>query len=236
MSSIADIVIVGGGVVGSACAHFLRALGARGRIVVVERDTSYARTATARSAGGIRTQFSTPENIALSRESLRIIRELGLIDEVGFREQGYLILASPAGLATLEANVARQRQEGADVVLETPQALAARFPWLAIEDIAAGALGLSGEGWIDPASLMSALRREARRGGVELLAGEVVGIERGPVRIEAVCLASRSPMRRGRGRVRSREWQVSICRSSRASAMSMCSMCATRRRRWRWHR
>lgn len=190
MSSIADIVIVGGGVVGSACAHFLRALGARGRIVVVERDTSYARTATARSAGGIRTQFSTPENIALSRESLRIIRELGLIDEVGFREQGYLILASPAGLATLEANVARQRQEGADVVLETPQALAARFPWLAIEDIAAGALGLSGEGWIDPASLMSALRREARRGGVELLAGEVVGIERGPVRIEAVCLAS----------------------------------------------
>ena len=83
MTNSADIVIVGGAVVGSATAYFLRRLGCTGRVVVIERDPSYARSATARSAGGIRTQFSTPENIRLSRASLAIIRDLGLEQEVG---------------------------------------------------------------------------------------------------------------------------------------------------------
>ncbi len=186
----ADVVIVGGAVVGSAVAYFLRKLKFAGRVVVIERDTTYAQSATARSAGGIRTQFSTPENIRLSRASLEIIRELGLLEEVGFREQGYLILASKTGRATLEANVATQRDEGADVVIEEAPALVARFPWLATDGIAAGAFGLSGEGWIDPSSLMAALRREARAMGVEFVTGEVCGIDVAGVRIDAVRLTS----------------------------------------------
>ena len=189
MTSSADIVIVGGAVVGSATAYFLRALGFAGRVLVIERDPTYAHAATARSAGGVRTQFSTRENIALSQASLRIIRELGIEQEVAFREQGYLILASAEGLPVLAANVAVQQRAGADVVLEDAAALAARFPWLATEGLAAGALGRSGEGWIDPVSLMSALRREARARGVEVMAGEVVGIEQRAGRIEAVRLA-----------------------------------------------
>ncbi len=189
MTMSAEIVIVGGAVVGSACALFLKRLGFAGKVVIVERDPGYAPSATARSAGGIRTQFSTPENIALSRASLALIRELGLTGEVGFREQGYLILASADGMPVLQANVALQQKEGASIVLENAAALVARFPWLEVEGIAAGALGLSGEGWIDPASLMSAMRREARRLGVEVVHGEVAGIEASASRIEAVRLA-----------------------------------------------
>ena len=190
MPNSADVVIAGGAVVGSSVAYFLRKLGFAGRVVVIERDTTYAQSATARSAGGIRTQFSTPENIRLSRASLAIIRDLGLLEEVGFREQGYLILASETGRATLTANVATQLREGADVVLEDAGALAVRFPWLATDDIAAGAFGRSGEGWIDPSSLMAALRREARAMGVEFVTGDVAGVDVGGGRIDAVRLTS----------------------------------------------
>lgn len=189
MTGSADIIIVGGGVVGSASAYFVSALGFTGRIVIIERDASYARSATSRSAGGIRTQFSTPENIALSRASLEIIRALGLEQEVGFREQGYLILATEQGLSVLRANVALQQNAGAHVVLDDAAALGARFPWLSTDGLAAGAVGLSGEGWIDPSSLMSALRRDARARGVEVMTGEVVGIEHRANRVEAVTLA-----------------------------------------------
>ena len=74
----ADVVIVGGGIVGSAIAYFLSADGAfQGRrIVIVERDPSYAEASTSRSAGGLRQQFSTPENIALSQFTLALFRRL----------------------------------------------------------------------------------------------------------------------------------------------------------------
>lgn len=185
----ADVLIVGGAAVGSAIACFLTAKRFAGRVVIVERDPGYQRCATARSAGGIRTQFSTPENIRLSRASLAIIRELGLAGDVAFRERGYLILASENGRPTLEANHQVQSAEGADVVLEDGAALRARFPWLTTDGIAAGAFGRSGEGWFDPASLMAGLRQRARDGGVTLAHGEVTGIELAGSRIAAVKLA-----------------------------------------------
>ena len=69
----ADVAIVGGGMVGSAAAYFLAAEKRfAGRIVLIERDTSYRDGSTARSAGGVRQQFSTPENITLSRFTLEL--------------------------------------------------------------------------------------------------------------------------------------------------------------------
>ena len=72
----ADVVIVGGGIVGSATAYFLSMSGAAPgrRIVMVERDATYGQASTSLSAGGLRQQFSTPENIAMSQATLGIIR------------------------------------------------------------------------------------------------------------------------------------------------------------------
>ncbi len=63
-----DILIAGGGVIGSSIAYFLSAQprGRKLRICVVEPDPTFARSSTALSIGGIRQQFSTPENIRLS--------------------------------------------------------------------------------------------------------------------------------------------------------------------------
>ena len=195
----ADIVVVGGAVVGSAIAYFLRREGFRGSVVVVEKDPSYQWCATGRSVASVRQQFSTPENIRLSQFGVALFKgirdEFGPDADIAFRERGYLVMASADGRATLEANVALQRGLGADTELLEPDEVGRRFPWLATDGLAGAGWGRTGEGWLDPASLMHLFRRGAIARGVDYLADEVVAIETTggaaePRRISAVRLAS----------------------------------------------
>lgn len=198
MASGHDVVVVGGGAVGSAVAYFLCREGVR-RVAVIERDPVYARASSTLSAGSIRQQFSTPVNIALSRfgaEFLRAADEHLSVDGVPtglhLHEPGYLYLATPAGLPVLRANHAVQRECGVAVALLDPDALRARFPWLDTAGLAAGSLGLQGEGWFDGHALLQAFRRKARDLGARYVHGEVVGFERDGARIAAVRLADGS--------------------------------------------
>jgi FAD-dependent oxidoreductase domain-containing protein 1 len=191
----ADIVIVGGGIVGSATAYFLSmdAAASGRRIVLIEREAGYGTGSTGRSAGGVRAQFSTPENIAMSQFTLSVFRSLkemfGADADVGFREQGYLLLAAPETQSILAENVAVQQAADGDIVLLDPTGLAARFPWLVTDGVAAGAYGRSGEGWFDPPSLAALFRKAAQQRGVTVLYDEVTAIDVG-ARVEAVRLAS----------------------------------------------
>ena len=189
-----DVVIVGGGVVGSAAAYYLRKQGFKGTVALVEKDTSWQFGCTARSVGGLRQQFSTPENIALSTFGIRLVKnlkqEFGPEADVGFKEQGYLICASPEGLPVLEENHAVQIANGADNVLLGAEALATRFPWLVADGIAAGCFGRSNEGWVDPYMLAALFRKAAVAEGVELIQGEVVAITQEGNRVTGVTLAS----------------------------------------------
>ncbi len=175
-----DVAIIGGGVVGSATAYYLKKNGFEGSVVILEKDTTYQFGCTGRSLGGIRQQFSTPENIAMSKFGLALIRnlksEFGPGATVNFHENGYLILATQTGLPILEENQRTQLANGADNVILQGDDLSARFPWLQRQEIAAGCFGLSGEGWIDPYSLMTLLRQAAVAKGVKVLAKEVTGI------------------------------------------------------------
>ncbi len=191
-----DVVIVGGGIVGSSAAYFLRKQGFTGTIALIERDTSYANGCTARSCGGIRQQFSTPENIILSKFGLNILRhlkeEFGPSADVSFREQGYLILASEDGKAILEENHAIQVENGADNVLLDAQGLARHFPWLVTDGLALGCFGRSGEGWLDPYSLMSLFRKAATAQGVDIIQGEVASVKKTGGRASSLTLAGGS--------------------------------------------
>jgi FAD-dependent oxidoreductase domain-containing protein 1 len=196
----ADVVIVGGAIIGSAIATFLAARpDFDGRIIVVERDPTFRTSSTTLSAASIRLQFSTPLNIEISRFGVEVITHLdrylavdGAVPDVDFVENGYLFLATPAGLATLERNHAVQRSLDVPVVLLDPAQLRARFEWLATDDLAGASLGLAGEGWFDAYALLQGFRRKARSLGVEERVGEVVGIERDGDRVGAVRLADGS--------------------------------------------
>jgi sarcosine oxidase len=196
-SERADVVIVGGAIIGSAVATFLAARpDFDGRIVVVERDPSYRTSSTTLSAASIRQQFSTPLNIEISRFGLELIghpeRFLavdGTTPEIDFVENGYLFLATDAGLATLEHNHAVQRALDVPVALLSPAELVQRFDWINADDLAGASLGLSGEGWFDAHALLQGFRRKARSLGVVERTGDVVALERDGERIRSVLLA-----------------------------------------------
>jgi len=197
MTETCDVAIVGGSVVGSATAYFLLGqTGFKGRVVVIEKDSTYADAATSRSVGGVRQQFSTPENISMSTFGAAFIRNadkyLGVDGEssgVPFTPGGYLFLASEAGLPTLKDNHKIQTGMGADIALLDPKALKQQFSWLNVEGLAAGAFGRTNEGWTDPYSLLQAFKRKARSLGAVYLTDEAVGLEREGNRITGVKLA-----------------------------------------------
>ncbi len=190
------VAIVGGGIIGSAIAYFLMAEPAfGGTVLVVEKDSSYAESSTALSAGSVRQQFSVEENIRISlfcSEFLNAIHEYLEVDgeapDVGFIEAGYLFLASPAGLDLLRQNHDLQRRCGADVLLLTPDELKARFPWLKVDDLAAGSLGTKNEGWLDPYALLQGFRRKAQALGAIYVEDEVIDVIRAGNRVSAVKL------------------------------------------------
>jgi sarcosine oxidase len=193
-----DVVIIGGGVVGSSAAYFLASQPSfKGSITVVEKDPTYNEAATPRSAGGIRQQYSTPENILISQFGAAFIKAAGDHLEVEgdrpdlqFRENGYLFLATDAGLATLTANQQLQSSLGASTELLAQDALGKKFPWLNTSDLAGGSFGPVNEGWLDPYSLLQAFRRKARSLGVTYLNDEVVNLDHSDRRVNSVTLKS----------------------------------------------
>jgi len=192
------VTIVGGGVMGAATACFLaRDHGVRA--TVIERDPGYSRASSALSASSIRQQFSQPVNIRLSQWSLAFLHRLGdelevdgMQPAIGLVEPGYLYLASAAGAQTLRRNHAIQRVAGAEIALLAPAELQARFPWLSVEGLALGALGLRGEGWFDGPALMQAFRRKAIACGARFVTAQAVGFERHGQRVHAVRCADGS--------------------------------------------
>ncbi|WP_186275687.1 NAD(P)/FAD-dependent oxidoreductase [Burkholderia gladioli] len=190
------IVIIGGGVIGSAVAYFLRAADPSVAVTVIERDPTYARSSSALSAASIRQQFSTPLSIRMSLFGIEFLRELGerlAIDgarpSIDLHEGGYLFLATAAGEATLRENHALQLAEGAQIRYLEREALAAGFPWLNVEDLAAGCYGERGEGWFDGYGLVQALRKKAQSLGARYLASEAVDLVREGRRITHVVSA-----------------------------------------------
>uniref|UniRef100_A0A669F7G1 FAD-dependent oxidoreductase domain-containing protein 1 n=1 Tax=Oreochromis niloticus TaxID=8128 RepID=A0A669F7G1_ORENI len=180
----ADIVIVGGGVVGWSIAYWLKQKEmVRGgvRVLVVEKDPTYSQASTVLSAGGIRQQFSLPENIHLSLASADFMRNindhLGVLNEdpidLQFNHSGYLFLASEAVAHIMEENYSTQRYAGAKVSLLSPTQLKEKFPWLNTEGVVLASYGLENEGWFDPWTLLNAFKRKAISMGAIQCCGEV---------------------------------------------------------------
>ena len=190
-----DVVIIGGGAMGSSVAFFLKhELGFPGSIAVVERDPSFRTASTMLSTSGIRLQFSTPENIRLSAFGVAFLKGLkdrfGPLADASFQEKGYLILAGPEGREAIESNAEVQRREGAKTMVLEREALADRFAWLNLDGLSVGSYGPESEGWFDVVGMHGTFRRKAKEAGVALLTGEVVAIGRQGGKLTGVTLAN----------------------------------------------
>src|ERR1700730_18247 len=170
-----DVVIAGGGAVGSATAYFLpEPPGFTGAVAVIEPDPTYHLAASTRSAASIRRQFSTPLNIEMSAFGMEFLRACGRgLADVNLKESTYLTLATPAGAAALHHNVEVQRRCGVEVRLLDAAGLAECYPWINRSDLAMGADTPQGEGWFDGYGLLQGLRRAALNHGARYIRDRV---------------------------------------------------------------
>jgi sarcosine oxidase subunit beta len=175
-----EVLIIGAGVIGCSVAFHLVRLGVR-NIAILERERVPGTGSTARANGGIRAQFTTAVNVAMSLRSMDILDALA--GEIGeppvYRPAGYLFLtARPERLATMERAVAFQRSLGVPAELLDGDGARRRAPFVAGADLVGGTFG-SRDGFIDPGALAGFFLREATAGGAELACGaEVHGIRR----------------------------------------------------------
>lgn len=204
MATATQVVIVGAGVVGASVAYHL-ALRGCSDVLVLEKEEAEVSGSTARSAAGVRHQFSSATNILLSRYSIEKLRVFD--EEVGghaeLHQVGYLFLVNDA--ATWEQyrrNVALQRELGVRVELLTPEEAARFVPRMRADDLVGATFGPD-DGYCDPYGIALGYLRAAQRLGVRLqratavtgfdqAGGRLTGVQttRGPIACETVVNAA----------------------------------------------
>ncbi len=184
----ADIVIIGGGVMGASAAYHLASRGIT-NLVLLEKEEFFGQGATGRCAGGVRYQFSTEINVKLSIESLpmleRFKEELG--QEINYRQCGYLLVATNEKDANIfKHNVALQNNLGVPTKLLTGDEVRGRLPLMKFDDALAGTFNQK-DGIVDPNSVVMGYINAAQKMGVKALnRAEVTGIRVSKEKVEAV--------------------------------------------------
>ena len=191
-----DVVIIGGAIIGSSCAWWLsRDPDFDGRILVVERDPTYAQASTTGTASCIRHQFSNAVNVRIGMfgtDFIKSFHDWAGADAPAIRliEDGYLYLSDGTYDAVHRENQAVQAALGAATRILTPDEIAERWPFFDLAGITLGSWNPVGEGWFDSATLFETFRRQAREAGVEYVTAEVTGVETDGGRATGVMLGS----------------------------------------------
>jgi sarcosine oxidase subunit beta len=176
----AEVVIVGGGIVGSSIAYHLTAAGCKD-VLVIERESAQGKGSTGKSMGGVRAQFSTPVNIQMSLYSIPFYASFDerLGYPAGYRPQGYLFCATnEKHLAYLRTNYEKQIAIGLkDVRLISATEIRDMFPQLRSDDIVGGSF-CSTDGFVDPYSAMIGFMTWAADHGAKLWKNtQVTGVD-----------------------------------------------------------
>jgi sarcosine oxidase, subunit beta len=188
MKTSADVVIIGGGIMGASTAYHLARRGCT-NVVVLEAGEMFGLGSTGLNAGGIRYQFATTVNIELSKLSIAMMERFAdeMEQEVGLRRCGYLfMLDREADLAQFRANVALQNSLGVPSRVVSVAEIAELAPEVDISGIIGGTW-CPLDGLVDPNSLLQGYVSNARRLGVTLLTNTpALGIDVANGRVQRV--------------------------------------------------
>lgn len=185
----ADIIIIGGGVMGASTAYHLAARGER-NVILLEKEDFFGMGATGRCAGGVRYQFSTEINVRLSLESLpmleRFREEIG--QAVDYRKIGYLFLLTHQDDVTVfKRNVEMQKHLGVQTEWLSGDEIHTRLPMMCLDDVIAGSFNPK-DGLVDPNSVVMGYISAAQRLGcqaftsvpvigIQVKSGRLIGVE-----------------------------------------------------------
>jgi sarcosine oxidase subunit beta len=185
----ADIIIIGGGVMGASTAYHLASRGHH-NVLLLEKDDFFGQGATGRCAGGVRYQFGTEVNIRLSLHSLPMLErfkdEIG--QEIDYRKIGYLfLLTNPDEVTIFKHNVDLQNSLGAKTQWMSGDKIREWLPMMHLEDVLAGSFNPR-DGLVDPNSVVMGYIGAAQRlgvkaftslpvSGIQVRSGKIIGVE-----------------------------------------------------------
>lgn len=182
MSSTYDVLIIGGGVMGSSIAYNLMNDEFDGTVAVFEKDPTYEFSSTTLSAGGIRRQFSTDVNIRISQYGIQFYEkfdETMAIDGerayAEFKQQGYLFLGDDKNWPLIKKHHEFQTGLGVDVELLSPEETLKIIPHLNTEGLV-GAAFSPRDGYLDPHGTLQGYAKKAQSLGVNYVHDEVTRI------------------------------------------------------------
>lgn len=194
-----DVVIIGGAMMGSSTAWFLTDNpDFNGSVLVVEMDSSYAKSSTAHTNSCMRQQFSNKINVQISQFAAEFVKNLRSymggdtrVPELDIQNYGYMYLADDEGFANvLRSNQKVQLEAGAETQLLDADEIKARYPFYNVDDILLGSINLKDEGYWDGGTVFDWWRRSAKDRGIEYVTNRVAAIDVQGSKVQSVTLES----------------------------------------------
>lgn len=196
MKTTCDVIIIGGGIMGSAIAYCLMTGDATLNLAVVERDPLYTRASTTLSMSNARIQFSLRQNIEISRYALQVLERFeaemtvdDIVPSISLRREGNLFLTDRDGETAAREAYDLQKRIGCSVEWWTPEKIKDRFPLYETAGIRAGAFS-PGDGHFDAYGVLMGYRRKAKSLGADYIDAEVKEILSDSGGVTGVKLAS----------------------------------------------
>ncbi|MGD8991833.1 MAG: FAD-binding oxidoreductase [Desulfobacterales bacterium] len=187
-----DIIIIGGGIMGSATAYYLISADPKLKIAVVERDPTYAQASTTLSMANVRTQFSLKENVQISQYMTHILKSFeedmvvnGESPKIYFRQEGNLFLVAAEAEEAARRALKMQTQLGCRVEWWSNQQIKEHFPLYEPQPFVGGTYGPD-DGYFDAYAVLMAYRSKSRSLGVNYLKDKVVTISTSKNRVTGV--------------------------------------------------
>ena len=190
-----DIIIIGGGIMGSATAYYLISADPTLTIAVVERDPTYAQASTTLSMANVRTQFSLKENVQISQYAIQMLQTFeedmavnGESPKIYFRQEGNLFLVAAEAEEAARRALHMQTQLGCRVEWWSNQHIKEHYPLYEPRPFVGGTFGPD-DGYFDAYAVLMAYRAKSRSSGVNFLKDEIVSINTTPKKVTGVQLA-----------------------------------------------
>jgi FAD-dependent oxidoreductase domain-containing protein 1 len=200
---IYDVIIIGGGIMGSATAYYLMKADPTLAVAVIERDAAYAKASTTLSLCNVRTQFSLKENVQISLYTLQILKAFekdmaveGRKPKIYFHPDGNLFLVDAAGEEAARQAAEMQKQLGCRVEWWSPQTIKEQYALYEPQKFVGGTFGPD-DGYFDAYAVLTGYKAKARSLGAAYIQDEVVKIKKDSRRITGVELTARRNLTAG---------------------------------------